>query len=177
MNIGNLCKRDVVAIDSTASLQDAAMRMRERHVGTLVVTEDGPQGNHVVGIVTDRDLTIDGIACGLDPEEVPVSEIISGRTIALPYTAGIPEAIAVMRTEGVRRLLVTAQEQQLLGILSFDDVVEAVAGEMAGLAHAIHSGIARETAQRRPVEQAPAGPFRVPSEALPPAWRPVTPEI
>ena len=171
MNIGTLCKRDVVTIDDEASLREAAIRMRERHVGTLVVTTETAQGPRVVGLVTDRDLAVEGMACSLDPQETAVSEVISGQAVALPDTASVSEAVHLMRSEGVRRLLVVAQEQQLLGIIAMDDLLAALAADLTGLSQAVRTGMARETVQRRPVETAPAIPVSVPQESLPLAWR------
>ena len=49
MNLGSICKRHVVTIDRQATLQEAARRMRDQHVGALVVTHDGPEGRRVEG--------------------------------------------------------------------------------------------------------------------------------
>ena len=59
-NVASLCQREVVGIDAEASLRQAATLMSEEHVGALVVmTRDQPP--QVVGLVTDRDLAIDGL--------------------------------------------------------------------------------------------------------------------
>lgn len=61
MNISTLCRRAAVAIDADASLDEAALRMFDEHVGALlVVTGNNPP--KVVGVMTDRDIVVDAIA-------------------------------------------------------------------------------------------------------------------
>ncbi|MFO1265852.1 MAG: CBS domain-containing protein [Rubrivivax sp.] len=65
MTVASLCSREIVSVDHAEPLPLAARLMREHHVGTVVVTEErGDGGAHVVGIVTDRDLVIEGLARG-----------------------------------------------------------------------------------------------------------------
>ena len=173
MNIGSICSTDVITIDHQASVQDAARRMREQHVGALVVTARTSQGTSVVGVVTDRDLAVEVLARGHDSQELTVDEVASTRTVAVPATASVADAVALMRTEGVRRLLVTNADRDLAGIVSLDDLVATMADTMADLAHAMQSGIERETLERRPVEAAPSSAVQVPIEALATPWRQV----
>lgn len=175
MSIANLCSRDVVTVDQHLPLRDAARLMRDEHVGALVLTaEDSPGGTRVAGIVTDRDLAIEALARGLDTGTTTVGELTSGRPVAVPDYASIEQAIATMREEGLRRLLVTNEERELLGIVTLDDLIEALAGELADLTDALRAGSRREAATRG---RAPAGagtPLPVPTAALAKRWRPIT---
>ena len=148
MSIAQICTREVVSIDATAALKDAANLMRTRHVGALVVTV--PQGDRVqaVGMITDRDLAIEALSRGLDAGEVRVGQVASRRLAAVPGTAGIAEAVAAMAEAGVRRLLVTEQDGEIAGFVSSDDLLDALAAELGGLAQALRGGIAREGAER-----------------------------
>ena len=60
MDIATVCQRQVVTINAGASLREAALLMRERHVGALVVT-DSAQTPRALGVVTDRDLAIEAL--------------------------------------------------------------------------------------------------------------------
>lgn len=148
MEIAAICKREVVSIDVGASLRDAASSMRTHHVGALVVTVGAATGEQAVGVITDRDLAIEILARELDPGDVKVGQVASRQLASVPIHAGIAEAIAVMREAGVRRLLVTEQQGELVGIVSADDLLEALAAQLGGLAGALRTGLAREAGER-----------------------------
>jgi len=158
MDIGSLCKHDVVTIDQSATLQDAARLMREHHVGALVVMSPLPNGFNVTGIVTDRDLVVEAMAQGADARATAVGGYVDGRAIAVPDTTGLSEATAAMRRAGVRRLLVTTPQQRLAGIVSIDDLLATCAAELQALSDAVHHGIERETEVRRPISDAAGTP-------------------
>ena len=151
MSIADICRREVITIDAGASLRDAATLMRLRHVGALVVTVEAAGNEQAVGVITDRDLAIEILARDLDPSDVKVGQLASRHLASVPGSAGIAEAVAVMREAGVRRLLVTEQEGRLAGFISADDLLEALAAQLGGLATALRSGIAREGAERAPI--------------------------
>jgi CBS domain-containing protein len=159
MNIGLVCRRGVVTVDRMDSLLHAAERMRDHHVGALVVTAVTDTGPHVVGIVTDRDLVVGGIAGGLDGAQGPVGTLASTRVASVSEDADLSEAVTTMQTHGVRRLLVTDAMRRLVGFVSLDDLVDAYASEMDGLAQVIRSGIEREASE---IPMPPAGPVTLP---------------
>lgn len=145
-NIGSVCRRRVVSVDAASSLVDAAVLMREHHVGALVVTTQTDDGACVSGVVTDRDLVIDALARGLDGRAATVGELASQRIASVCEDDDLSDALAVMQDSGVRRLLVTNSDGQLTGILSLDDLMDALAKQMDGLAQVIRSNIVREVA-------------------------------
>ena len=163
MSIADICKREIVTIDQGASLREAAALMRSRHVGALLVTADTPEGCGALGLVTDRDIAIEAVAQGLDPAAPRVGPVARGKLVAVPSRAGIGDAVALMQQAGVRRLVVTEQEGQVAGFVSSDDLLDAVAAELGGLAHALRAGIAREAAERKPQAAAPARPVFLPA--------------
>ena len=143
-NIGSICKRDVVTIDHHLTLHDAARRMREEHVGALVVTGLGAEGPAVLGVVTDRDLAIEVLARGRDGGSVSIGALVSGRLVTVPWDATLSDAIERMESEGVRRLLVAGREHELIGVVSLDDLVQAWAVDMGRLARALRHASERE---------------------------------
>jgi CBS domain-containing protein len=164
MNVGSICKRPIVTIDAGESLQRTAMLMREHHVGALVVieaSEDSP-GPRVKGVVTDRDLAIEVLARGGDVMQVPVGRLAQSHLASVPEEADLIDAVALMRTRGVRRLLVSDAEGLLVGLLSFDDLLPACVAPLAGLADVLRAGLEREVAERGAIA-APVRPvLRVP---------------
>ncbi len=149
MNIASICQRRVITIEAGASLREAAASMRENHVGSLVVI-DAVEPSRVAGVVTDRDLAIEVLAGDVDAASMRIGQLVNGSLIAVPGSGTIQDAVTVMEEAGVRRLLVTDEEGRVIGFLSSDDLLDAVAAELGGLARALRSGIARESAERPP---------------------------
>ena len=152
MNVGSVCARRIVSIDSRGTLAQAASLMRDHHVGALVITSNASEGLHVEGIVTDRDLVIDVLARGLDSATVRIGELVSAEVVSVSEGDDLESAIAAMQETGVRRLLVTGADRQLVGVVSLDDLIAVLATRMDGLAKVIRSGMQRE------VDEAAAAP-------------------
>ncbi|VTU21661.1 CBS domain-containing protein [Variovorax sp. RA8] len=164
MNIGSICTRRMIAVDSSSTLAQAAGLMREHHVGALIVTSQTAAGPCVTGVVTDRDLVIDVLARGLETAGIKIGELASDKIASVPEETDIAGAMAVMEANGVRRVLVTDSEKRVTGIVSLDDLMDACAKELAGLAAVIRSGIEREVAESRSDPQPPKPmPLRVPA--------------
>jgi signal-transduction protein with cAMP-binding, CBS, and nucleotidyltransferase domain len=162
MKVADICTQPVVAADRATSLQHAARLMREHHVGTLLVTAEAGAGTQAVGIVTDRDLVVEAMARGLDPDDTELGRVASSALAAVRSSGSIDEAISAMKEGGVRRLLVTEDGGRIRGIVSLDDVLHALAHEMLELSHAARGGIERESAERLPLGRAALGPVHVP---------------
>ncbi len=163
MKVGDICTREIVTTDHVATLEQAAALMREYHVGALLVTQDTPDGPMAAGVVTDRDLVVLAMARGIAPQQAAVGQLVSGRLVTVPAEAGVDDAIDVMQSAGVRRVLVTAGDGRLEGIVSLDDLLEALVDQVAGLARAVRGGIAQETATRG-LPSFEVRPVRVPVE-------------
>ena len=148
MNVGSICSRHLVTISRSGTLQQAGALMREHHVGALAVTETRPEGVHVVGIVTDRDLAIEVLARGFDGQSMEIGQLLDGRVVSAPQEASLMEAIELMQIAGVRRLLVRSEDRQVVGVVSFDDLLEACVVQLNSLASVLGKGIERETVER-----------------------------
>ena len=155
MSLTRLCRHPLVAVDDSATLADAARLMRTQHVGALVVVnrQDGPHPR-VLGLVTDRDLAVEVLARELPVEPLHVGALVGGEPVVVPEHASLGEAAHAMREAGVRRLLVVNAEHALVGLVSADDLLEAMAGELTELAQALRSGLLRETQERGPLTAA-----------------------
>jgi CBS domain-containing protein len=93
-------------------LAQAATLMRQEDCGSIPVVRDGA----LVGIVTDRDIVVRGIAGGKDPKTTPVSEVMSADPITIGPDAEAAEAAKVMAERQVRRLPVV-EDGRLIGIV------------------------------------------------------------
>ena len=148
MNLGSLCQRHVITVDRHDSLQRAAHQMRDQHVGALVVTDDTPEGRRVVGLVTDRDLALAVLADGGMSPQQSVGALVDGSLVSASEETDLSKGIDLMRAAGVRRLLVRDDQGHLAGIVSFDDLIDACASQLGGLADVVRKGIQREALER-----------------------------
>lgn len=148
MAIGELCTRDVFFVARNESAADAARLMRERHVGALVVLDPPQVGGRPVGMITDRDIAVGVVALGLDAERTPVEGVMRPGVACIEETEGIGRAVALMKSEGVRRLPVIDAAGALVGIIAADDLLELFAEEMSGMAGMLSRGPRRERQER-----------------------------
>ena len=68
MSVGELCNRKVVIAEKILPVTEAARLMRSHHVGDLVVVEEKGGRKHPVGIITDRDIVVEIVAAGVNPD-------------------------------------------------------------------------------------------------------------
>lgn len=148
MRVGEYCTRDVAIATPDTGIAEAARLMRAEHVGDLVVVEEVDGARRPVGIVTDRDLVLEVLAVGLDPDAVTVGAL-STRTLEAARTdEDLMDVLARMRTSGVRRMPVVDALGELAGILTADDVLEIVGELVEHLVRLISREVAGEVRTR-----------------------------
>jgi CBS domain-containing protein len=76
-------------------LQEAAVQMREQHIGALVVT-DGAANDHVAGVVTDRDMVVRALAKGANPVATTVGDVMTEGVMSVPQTTDVSDAMQAM---------------------------------------------------------------------------------
>ena len=148
MAVGEICNREVVIAVKTLSVVDAAQLMRTHHVGDLVVVEEKDGCKHPVGIVTDRDIVVEVVAAGVNPETLKVGDIMGPEVATVRESEGLFEALRYMRDKGVRRMPVVDREGGLVGILTLDDLLSLLAEEMTELAKLVSHERQREATAR-----------------------------
>jgi CBS domain-containing protein len=150
MAIGEICTRVTVFATRDSTVAQAAKLMRQHHVGSLVVVEELNGAKRVpVGIVTDRDVVIEVMATGLDPNVITVGDIMDPELVTARESEGVLETMQIMRYKGVRRLPIVDKEGLLVGIVSIDDLLELLAEELSELTKIVAREQARETSGRR----------------------------
>ncbi len=128
MAVGKICSRVMATASPLESIRTGARRMAEHGVGTLVILQADGRAR-ATGIVTDRDVAIRCVAGGLDPETTPLSEVMTQPVRSVNENTAIEEAILEMARGATRRLVVTGEHEEPVGILSLDDVLDLVIGE------------------------------------------------
>ncbi len=119
--------RDPRSVGESTSAQEAARLMKEQDVGSLPVVED----ERLVGIVTDRDIVIRGVAVRSDVSSLSVMEVASHEVTTVAPEQDLDEALRLMAQEQVRRLPVVDGDR-LVGILAQADVAREGDEERVG---------------------------------------------
>jgi CBS domain-containing protein len=129
MKIRDVMTPDAVAAHPGTTLMAAAEMMRLLNVGSLPIIE----GERIVGIVTDRDIVVRGLALGFDPRGATVSDVMTRNVVTCSVDDDVDEVARQMRDLQVRRLLVVDEQERLIGIVSLGDLaMEMEDQELAG---------------------------------------------
>jgi CBS domain-containing protein len=106
-----------IALPATSSVVDAARTMRDANIGNVIVVDNG----RICGIVTDRDITVRGVAEGKDVSSLKLRDICSQEITTLSPTDSVDDAVRLMREKAVRRLPVV-EGGKPVGIVSLGDL-------------------------------------------------------
>lgn len=139
MKVNEICKRNAVTVREFDELTAAAELMREKHIGYLIVVEPriGDRTASPVGVLTDRDIVVEVIAQGTDPHSLRVGDVMTREPVCAQEDDSVSVALQHMREIGVRRLPVVGRGGELVGVLSLDDVLDALAEELMDVASSI----------------------------------------
>jgi CBS domain-containing protein len=121
---------------STETIVDAARKMRDLDVGALPICGED---NRLKGMITDRDIVLNAVADGKDPNSVKVEEYAGGEVVTIGADDSVEEALATMSKAHVRRLPVI-DGHDLVGMVSQADIARNLPEEKVGdLVEAISS--------------------------------------
>jgi CBS domain-containing protein len=118
MRIGEVMTRSVEVIGPDARLREAAGKMKTLDVGLIPVCD----GDKLRGTLTDRDITVRGVAEGYDPAETKVADIMSTDLAYCFEDDEIEAALNLMEKRQIRRLPILSREKRLVGIVSLGDL-------------------------------------------------------
>lgn len=123
--------------------------MRENHVGCLVVVDEVGGQRIVVGLLTDRDIVTAVVANDLTPSTLHVEEVMTTDLVTAREDDSLIDVMRTMRHKGVRRIPVVGHQDELIGIVTLDDVLDILTQEMGLLVGAIDREGERERTMRR----------------------------
>ncbi|HEY5457918.1 MAG TPA: CBS domain-containing protein [Sphingomicrobium sp.] len=126
MKISEVMTTEVETIGADQTAREAASFMLRADAGSIPVCD----GDKVIGMITDRDIAVRGVAEGRGPD-TPVSELMSDGIICAREDEDIQEVARRMSEEQVRRLPVLDAEDRLCGIVSLGDLTRETRGEAA----------------------------------------------
>jgi len=142
MNINDIMTRGAQCVGPSVSLIRAADLMRELGVGFLPICEN----DRLIGTITDRDITIRGVAEARDMAGTPVSAIMSPEIVYVYEDQDVGEAARLMEVKQIRRLLVMDREKKLVGVVSLGDLAVGSGIQLSGealkeISQPVHSGV------------------------------------
>jgi CBS domain-containing protein len=118
MLLRDVMTRGVAEIPPAATLHEAAEMMRTLDVGALPVCD----GDRIVGMITDRDITVRAVADCADPRRTRVASVMTPQVVFCFDDDDVEQAIQVMERKQVRRLVVMDHEKRAVGIVSLGDL-------------------------------------------------------
>jgi CBS domain-containing protein len=125
--IQDIMTRDVQTISSQETIQRAAQLMDELNVGAIPVLD----GDKLVGMVTDRDITVRSVAAGQDPRSAKVTDVMSKDVRTCTAGQSVAEVLSQMGDKQIRRLpVVDEQSGKVIGIVSLGDVATSDAADV-----------------------------------------------
>ena len=138
---------EVAVVGPETSALFAAQFMRKHHVGALVVV-DSTDKTRPIGILTDRDLVLALMAEGLDPAVFTAGDIMSVELVVAKPDMDAMDAVQLMRTNRLRRLVIVDDAGLLVGIVTMEDILELLTRQLADLTAAVLGSRDREFEQR-----------------------------
>lgn len=138
MMAGEICSRPVQTVRPDATVLEAARRMERHAVGSLVVI--GRQGP-VEGVLTDRDVVVRWAAREASASTT-VADVMTRGMVAIAEETPVERAVAVMAEREVRRLVVTNEDGDLVGVLALDDILESLTEETEAIRRLLRGQVA-----------------------------------
>ena len=126
MKISEVMTTDVEKVSADQTAREAASFMLRADAGSIPVCD----GNRVIGMITDRDIAVRGVAEGRGPD-TPVSELMSDGIVCAHEDDDVQSVAQRMSEEQVRRIPVVDAEERLIGIVSLGDLAGETNGESA----------------------------------------------
>ena len=141
MKVRDIMTTSVASLSAEDTVVKAASIMKEHNVGSVPVC----QGSNVVGIITDRDITLKSVASGVNSNSQSVREVMSSNPVVGSPDMSLEDASRIMSEQQIRRLPIV-ENQKLVGVIALGDLaVEPKSDEKAGNAL---SSISQPTSQQ-----------------------------
>jgi CBS domain-containing protein len=136
MRLSDTFPKEVVTVDPGASVFEVATKMRDENIGAIVVTQD----DKVVGIVTDRDITLK-VVLGDATTHFPISDVMTTEVLTIWDDEGIFNATQYLRGHRIRRLPIIERDDTLVGMVTADDLFGLFSRELFNIAHALEPAL------------------------------------
>jgi CBS domain-containing protein len=106
-----------IGMPKSATIAEAARRMRDENIGDVLVMD----GEQMCGVVTDRDIVVRAVALDCDPDATTVDDICSHDLVTVHPQSDVSDAVELMRERAVRRLPVV-EDGHAIGMITIGDL-------------------------------------------------------
>lgn len=117
-HIRDVMTRNPECVSEKDSLRDVARIMKDQDTGVVPVVD----GKKIIGLITDRDIVVRGLAEGKNLESARVTELMTRSVRSVREDASVNEALELMNRAEIRRVAVVDQNDELVGIVSLGDI-------------------------------------------------------
>lgn len=128
MKIRDIMTTDIEFIRVTDTVRQAAEKMRHYDIGVMPVSDNG----EIVGIITDRDIVVRGVADGAEPMMVKVGRVMSPMLISCSEDTDAVDAVELMMTHRIHRIIVKNAEGRMAGIVTLSDLAPMLPSDVVG---------------------------------------------
>lgn len=119
MKLRKVMHRSVKWVTPDASVNEICRIMTTSNIGSVPVYEE----NHIIGIVTDRDIAIRALGNGADASTLKARDVMSKDVVCAHDDLSVGAAVKLMRRKKVRRLPVIDDNRRMVGIVSVNDIL------------------------------------------------------
>jgi len=134
MKVRELMHKGVEVTPPDTPLATLAKTMREKDIGAVPVATNGK----LVGMVTDRDITVRAVGSGKDPSQMTAKDVMTKGVVCCRDDANLRDVIGMMEEKKIRRIPVTDENQQIVGMVSLGDISSGAPERLsAELLHAV----------------------------------------
>lgn len=133
MSLRNYCRRPLISVSPDTNIMEACRLMEQNNVGCVVVENSGK----LCGILTDRDIALRVTGAQKEPHTTTVKEIMSPDPIRISADGDIHHLTSLMRAYHVRRVPIVDGFDTAVGIVTMDDLMARLGGEMSDIGKAI----------------------------------------
>ena len=137
MKIAEICSSPAFVAYPDQALAVAAREMRTRDVGALVVVAAGDARQCPLGMLTDRDIVLGQVNQATDLRCLTVGDVMTHHPLCVQADVEITEAMALLASRVVRRAPVVDRAGTLVGIVTLDDLLPAIAQQLQELADTV----------------------------------------
>ncbi len=128
MKVKDIMHKGVDCVSPDAAIDAIAKKMKELDIGAIPVAENGK----LVGMVTDRDITIRCVAEGADMSKVRANDVMTRGVVYCRDNEDVEDAVRIMEGKQIRRLPVLDEAMQMVGMVSLGDVSHALPRDITG---------------------------------------------
>jgi len=117
MKVREIMSKDIACVNANDTIERAAQMMKQYDVGSVPVCSE----NKVIGIVTDRDITLRSTALGINPKNQKVSEVMSSNPVVGTPEMDVHDVARIMGEKQIRRLPIV-ENNSLVGMVALGDI-------------------------------------------------------